>query len=312
MIDIASSIRYHKQCVSDGLPTLVITGASSGIGLALAKKMALHTDRYRMIVSAREQSMPALKKLIHGPGIDHRILELTDPESCEDFITGILADYGGIDILINNAGISYRTVVEHLDHDEEAKQMRTNFFGPLQLIRMVLPYMRSQHCGRIINVSSVGGMMAMPTMGIYSASKFALEGLSESLWYEMRPWGIHVSLVQPGFVRSDSFRHVLLSKNAKHAIDSKGTYYNYYLHMGEFIERLMKKASATPEKVADKIIELLEKKSPALRTSVGLDAHFFGLLRRWLPRGIYHRLLYAMLPGIHRWGTGIRDEKKRE
>ncbi len=296
--------------MNDELPTLVITGASSGIGLALAKKLATLTDRYRIVLSAREQSMPALKKLIHGLGIDHRILELTDPKSCEDFMNGILADYGGIDVLINNAGISYRTVVEHLDHDEEAKQMRTNFFGPLQLIRMALPYMRSQHYGRIINVSSVGGMMAMPTMGIYSASKFALEGLSESLWYEMRPWGIHVSLVQPGFVRSDSFRHVLLSRHAQHAIDNKDAYYNYYLHMGKFIERLMKKATATPEKVADKIIDLLDSKSPALRSSVGLDAHFFGLLRRWLPRGIYHRLLYALLPGIHRWGTGIRDEEK--
>ena len=295
--------------MKDELPTLVITGASSGIGLAWAKKMAMHTDRYRIVLSAREHSIHSLKKLIHGPGIDHRILELTEPQSCETFITGILADYGGIDILINNAGISYRTVVEHLDHDEESQQMRTNFFGPLQLIRMVLPYMRSQHHGRIINVSSVGGMMAMPTMGIYSASKFALEGLSESLWYEMRPWGIHVSLVQPGFVRSDSFRHVLLSQAAQHAIDSKGTYYNYYLHMGKFIERLMKKATATPDKVADQIIKLLDSNSPSLRSSVGLDAHFFGLLRRWLPRGIYHRLLYSLLPGIHRWGTGIRDEE---
>lgn len=270
--------------------------------------LAKMTDRYRVILTARENSLPQLIETVSGVGIDHRLMDLSDPAQCERCMLEILDDYGGVDILVNNAGINYRSVVEHLQRDEEQQQMQTNFFAPLQLIRLVLPSMRGRHAGRIINVSSVGGMMTMPTMGIYSASKFALEGLSESLWYEMRPWGIHVSLVQPGFVRSDSYRKVLLSEAARQAIAEKGAYYNYYLHMDRFIARLMDRAIISPELVAEKITALMDAKSHPLRLPVGNDSHFFGWLRRLLPRGMYHRLLYAKLPGIDRWGTGRRDE----
>lgn len=289
---------------------VLLTGASSGIGMALAKILAQLPDRYHLIATARTQSFAALKEQVQGLKVEHRVLDLLEEKSCHALMAEMEERFGGVDVLINNAGISFRTVVEHLQPDEEQRQMQTNFFAPLLLIRLALPQMRKKHVGRIINISSVGGMMAMPTMGIYSASKFALEGISESLWYEMRPWGIHVTLVQPGFVRSDSFRHVLLSSSAEQVIQDKGAYYNYYLHMGRFIEGLMLRATTTPESIAKKILRLMQQKQPPLRVPVGIDAHFFGLLRRMLPRGWYHRLLYKFLPGIHRWGTGIRDDKE--
>lgn len=288
--------------------TVLLTGASSGIGLALAKMLAQLPDRYRLIATAREDSMPTLQQEVRGALVEYRLLDLMEEDSCHALMDEIEARFGGVDILINNAGISYRAVVEHVQSDEAQRQMQTNFFAPLLLMRMALPPMRNKRSGRIINVSSVGGMMAMPTMGIYSASKFALEGISESLWYEMRPWGIRVSLVQPGFVRSDSYRRVLLSDVAHQVVKHRHEYYNYYLHMGRFIEALMLRATTTPESVAKKIIRIMEQRRPPLRAPVGIDAHFFSILRRLLPRGWYHRLLYRFLPGIHRWGTGLRDD----
>ena len=92
----------------------------------------------------------------------------------------------------------YRAVLEHVSDAERVAQMDVNYLAPMDLIRLVLPRMREKHAGRILNVSSVGGMMAMPTMAVYSASKFALEGATEALYYEVRPWNIRVSLIQPG------------------------------------------------------------------------------------------------------------------
>lgn len=288
--------------------TVLLTGASSGIGLALAKRLAQLPQRYRIIATARLSSMDTLRREVSGPGVQYRELDLMNESACVALMEEIALNFGGVDILINNAGISYRTVVEHLHSEEEQMQMQTNFFAPLLLMRLALPTMRQKRAGRIINVSSVGGMMAMPTMGIYSASKFALEGISESLWYEMRPWGIRVTLVQPGFVRSDSFRRVLFSQHAEQVLREQGVYYNYYLHMGRFIESLMQRAITTPDSIARKILRLMEQGQPPLRAPVGIDAHFFAVLRRLLPRDWYHRLLYKFLPGIHRWGTGLREQ----
>ena len=289
--------------------TVLLTGASSGIGLALARKLATLPQHYRLVVTARDESFVRMMSMVRGENVIHRKLNLHDAEGCQQLMEDMARDFGGVDILINNAGISYRTVVEHLGDDDEQRQMDTNFFAPLRLMRLALPGMRQKHAGRIINVSSVGGMMAMPTMGIYSASKFALEGISESLWYEMRPWGVHVSLVQPGFVRSDSYRRVLFSETAARVIEGKEAYYNYYLHMGRFIESLMMRARTTPENIAERILRIMEQRNPPLRVPIGMDAHFFALLRRWLPRSCYHRLLYAFLPGIRRWGTGWRAQE---
>lgn len=284
---------------------ILLTGASAGIGLAAAQLLA--DKNHTLILTARRHSLDELRQKISGPGIHHRVLDLNDENSCRELMDSVLSEFGKIDVLINNAGVSYRSVVEHLQREDELIQMNTNFFGPLYLIRRCLPKMREMHRGKIINVSSVGGMMAMPTMGIYSASKFALEGLSESLWYEMKPWNIHVTLVQPGFVKSDSYQRVLLSELAKKAVEEKSTYYNYYIHMTRFVESFMNKAMATPEGIAKLIEKIILQRNPPLRMPVGIDAHFFAWLRRWMPRSMYHAFLYKMLPGIERWGTGKRD-----
>jgi len=214
--------------------------------------------------------------------------------------------WGGVDVLINNAGVSYRSTLEDMTAEDERVQLEVNHLGPLALSRLVLPHMRAQRWGRILNVSSVSGMMAMPTMGSYSASKWALEGASESLWYEARPWGVRVTLIQPGFIRSDSFTHVLTPAGLD---PERSAYVEYYRHMGPFIARLMQRARATPDDVAARILRCARRRSPPLRLAVTRDARVFYLLRRLLPRRAYHALLYRMLPGVNGWvPSATKDE----
>ena len=146
--------------------------------------------------------------------------------------------------------------------------------------------------------------MAMPTMSNYSASKFALEGASESLWYELKPFGIHVSLVQPGFINSDSFSNTKPTDLAEKALNSPTSpYHQHYKNMACFIESMMTHTISDKRSVADKIIKLMSQKNPPLRIAGTWDAFFFSALRRLLPRGLYHKVLYYSLPGIRKWGN---------
>lgn len=207
----------------------------------------------------------------------------------------------GVNILINNAGVSYRAVVEHMNITEEQHQFEVNYFGPVGLIRAVLPHMRKLGRGKIINVSSVSGMLAMPTMGSYSASKYALEGLSEALWYEVRPLGINVSLIQPGFVRSKSFLNVVYSAQSGPEHGAEGLYADYYQHMTPFIKRLMNFSFTTPASVARRVLKTIKRKNPPLWIPATFDAKVFYYLRRFVPRTILLELLFATLPRVRLW-----------
>jgi len=282
---------------------VLVTGASTGIGLALAQEL-LKEKNVRVIATARESSLHRFTEagLEESDRLIIRALEICDYEQATKLIHEIDDKFDGVDVLVNNAGVSYRSVVEHMTPEAENHQMRVNYLGPIHLARCVLPMMRKKRNGNIINISSVGGMMAMPTMSSYSASKFALEGASESLWYELKPWGIKVSLIQPGFINSNSFRNVLMPEKAKFSsADSSAAYHSYYKYMSGFVEKLMKKATCTPEKIARIIVKTMNKPSPRLRVSAGPDAMFFGWLRRVLPRKFYHWFLYKNLPHVSEW-----------
>jgi NAD(P)-dependent dehydrogenase (short-subunit alcohol dehydrogenase family) len=232
-----------------------------------------------------------------------RALDVTNAAEQEAAVGAAASMWGGVDVLVNNAGVSYRAALEEMTEADERLQQAVNYLGPMALTRLVLPGMRAHRWGRIVNVSSVSGMMAMPTMGSYSASKWALEGASEALWYEMRPWGVRVTLVQPGFIRSDSFEHVL-RPGAAHGEDlpaDRSAYAAYYRHMAPFIARLMRRATAKPDDVARKIISCALRRKPPLRQAVTFDARFFYLMRRLLPRALYHAALYRALPGVSEW-----------
>ncbi|MBW2712693.1 MAG: SDR family NAD(P)-dependent oxidoreductase [Deltaproteobacteria bacterium] len=295
---------------------VLVTGASSGIGLALAKALSQRPDT-RAVISTRAASLPKLADagIAENERLLIRPLDVTQEDQRSELVREIQSLWGGVDVLINNAGIAYRSVVEHMSPQEAVHQLSTNFLGPMELTRLVLPGMRQKRAGRIINISSVSGMMAMPTMGTYTASKFALEGASESLWYEVKPWNIYVTLVQPGFIRSASFRNVYLSIRAQEAVENDCAAYNHvYQRMGPFIERLMLRSRTTPEQIARLTLATLDQARPPLRIPATLDAKFFFLLRRLLPRKTYHALLYHSLPGIKEWGPEeeIEDVTRNE
>jgi hypothetical protein len=199
--------------------------------------------------------------------------------------------------------VAYRCVVEHFTDAGCLDQINVNFHAPMELIRLVLPRMREKRAGRIINVSSVGGMMAMPTMALYSASKFALEGATEALWYEVRPWNIKVSLVQPGFIHSDSFRSTRYTAASRDAMTrAHDPYHPHYEHMATFIWKLMTRTPASPHDVAAKIMKVIRARHPPLRVPGTFDAWIFSWLRRLLPRRAYHEILFRALPKVGTWG----------
>jgi NAD(P)-dependent dehydrogenase (short-subunit alcohol dehydrogenase family) len=291
-------------------PLILVTGASSGLGLSIARRLIARN--HRLILTARKDSLSRFEKvgIVETDRLHIRALDVTlesDRKALFEEINDPKNSFGGIDVVVNNAGFTYRSVLEHVEQEELLKQMVTNFWGPMELIRAALPEMRRKRKGQIINISSVGGMMAMPTMAVYSASKFALEGASESLYYEVKPWNISVTLVEPGFINSDSFDNVRYTTLSGLSMrDPSEAYFGHYRFMTAFIGKLMTMSLSTPDHIAKKIEKLIGKKNPPLRSLATIDAFIFDLLRRWLPRRIYHFFLYRTLPYPDCWGDPDR------
>jgi len=289
---------------------VLITGASVGLGLATALFLKSQ-NKFHLVLTARKESLDRFAEagLFEDESLWIRPLDVTSSKQRELLMFEVLDTFGRIDFLINNAGVAFRTVAEHVEPDDLLKQMDVNFYSPLSLSRLALPSMRKYRSGHIINISSVSGMMAMPTMGLYSASKFALEGLTESLWHEVRPWNIKVTLVQPGFIKSQAFSKVPWTRRAKIVNDNKACpYHKHYSSMSPFIEKVMNRVWASPETVAKKIFKLMESKNPPLRKPATVDAVLFSLMKRVMPSRLYIWFLHRTLPSVKSWGASLPEE----
>lgn len=302
--------KRQRKKTSTFMPVILVTGCSSGLGLELAR-MFYHCTGYRVVVTARPQSIAILKSHFEQ---NERFwilpLDVTDETDRQGVIQQIQYRWGDVNILINNAGICYRSVVEQMTEKDEQLQMDTNFFGPMALIRLVLPQMRKTGRGKIINVSSVSGMLAMPTMSSYSASKHALEGASEALWYEMQPFGVDVTLVQPGFINSSSFERVKTSLAAGDPEIRQGVYRDFYTHMAPFVKKLMRMSPSCPRAVALKILRVIRMENPPLWMPATPDALAFYYLRRLIPRQWLLRILFAALPNSRNWARAFSRARK--
>lgn len=246
---------------------IVITGASSGIGDATARYLA--QAGHRVYGGSRTGGDSIITNLKRG------IVDVTDDASVASFIEKVLAEVGRIDVLINNAGVSLVGPVENTAPEEATALLDTNVLGPLRLIRSVLPIMRAQKSGLIINVSSVLGFLPAPFMGMYAASKHALEGMSESLDHETREFGVRVVLLEP------TFTNTKLDVNAVHAAAPLGAYAAQFQATMDTIQKQIKSASS-PQIVAEKIASVIDGPY-RLRQPVGKEATLLYRLRRFMP-----------------------------
>lgn len=281
---------------------VLLTGCNSGLGLSLATKF-YQLSRYHVIVTARQHAMEEMK--LRFPETHRfcvRELDVTENSQIHPIVDEICSRWGKLDVLINNAGVCFRSVVEHMDPEAEMLQLKTNYLGPMHIIRTVLPVMREQRRGQIINISSASGSIAMPTMGSYSASKHALEAASEALWYEARPFGIRVSVVLPGFIQSAAHQNVILPKKAKLSSDLGGPHAEFYMSMTPFIAALMRASRVNYDQVAEQIIKITKMKNPPLVNVATPDARVLRFLKRLLPSEFFHLFMFRLLPGSKTWG----------
>jgi len=290
---------------------VLITGASTGLGLAIAR--AFQKYPVHLILTARQGSLKRFEQTEFSTNEHCWIepLDITKAQEREQLIEKVNSQLGGVDVLINNAGKSYRAVVEHITEKERISQMDINFRAPMEMVRLCLPSMREKMFGHIINISSVSGMLSMPTMAVYCASKRALEGASESLWYEVKPWNIRVSIVQPGFINSEGINNILHTElSYKSKSDPNDPYFAHYIYMDSFIRKMMQGTIATSDSVARKVVKVAFSKNPPLRVPATWDAYFFYFFQRFCPRRLFHWILYQSLPKIHNWGPNSMFSKQ--
>jgi NAD(P)-dependent dehydrogenase (short-subunit alcohol dehydrogenase family) len=267
----------------------VLTGASSGFGLLTSVELA--KAGFRVIASMRdpakrERLVQAAAAAQVSDRIDVRALDVTQVDAIPEFVDSVIRDYGRIDVLVNNAGFAVGGFAEDIRLEELRLQFETNFFGAVAMTKAVLPVMRQQRSGHIIQVSSISGLQGAISVSSYSASKHALEGWSESLRLEVNSLGIKVVLVEPGAFDTGVWTSgAVMGQEAK-----KKTSPNFQrsLRMREVIATIPK---ADPIAVARTIVAIARNPSPKLRYLIGRDAKMQLAMKRILPWKWYEKII---------------------
>lgn len=261
---------------------VLITGASSGIGLETALHLAEHG--HNVYASVPDPShLPGLEKAAEDRKVRPRalIMDVTDPQGIESAVETVVRESGGIYGLVNNAGLGLRGFFEDLSDDEIRELFDVNVFGVMAVTRAVLPHMRQAREGRILIMSSAGGRIAAMTISAYCAGKFAVEGFGEALALETAPLGLHVSLIEPGLVRTPHF--TVNRGQAKASTDPGSPYHKWFVQNETMIDGILEKNRIRPADVAEAVRKALEAKKPRLRYVVGWRAKLLISLRRHLP-----------------------------
>lgn len=248
--------------------TVLVTGCSSGIGLATCH--VLSRNNFMTYGTVRNLSKAKkIQDLINRENLSLKILRLdvNDNQSIKLAVKKILTDTGRIDVLINNAGYGMFGPVEEITTQEVKKQFETNFFGTIRLIKAIVPIMRKQANGTIVNISSMVGRFGVPLNSAYVSSKFAVEGLSESISFELEEFGIRVIVIEPGVVKSDFFHNVKVK-----GMNLESPYHKLMERRVNFLDKAMKNSLTSSYDVADTILEALNSKDPKFRYVIGNDA----------------------------------------
>ncbi len=249
----------------------LVTGSSSGIGLETSLSLArngFHTFATMRDLNRDEE----IKEVVRKENLNVEILQLDvdNEESVNEVINTIMERKARIDVLINNAGYGMWGTVEDVSINEFKEQFETNFFSIIRLIHRVAPIMRKQGSGDIVNISSVAGRIGFPVSPAYISSKFALEGLSESLRFELMPFGVNVIIIEPGVIKTNFFNSMKLAKKSNQ--DSE------YKEITEKVisgVKMMAEMGTHPKEVADAVVKALKEENPHPRYVVGNDAMMF-------------------------------------
>ncbi len=267
--------------------TVLVTGASSGIGEATA--IALQTAGYQVYAAARRTDR---MKHLQDLGIKTLKLDVTDDVSMKQAVKTIEAEAGMVDVLINNAGYGSYGAFEDVPMDEARRQMEVNVFGLARLTQLVLPKMRQARLGTVINISSIGGKFGEPFGSWYHATKYAVEGLNDSLAMELAPFGITIIAVEPGAIKTEWAG--IAAENVEKT-SSSSEYAKLARKKADGLRRFNDFVLASPpEVVAKGIVRILQKRRPAFRYAVGGGAKPLMLFRKLVPE----RLFYAVLKRI--------------
>ncbi|WP_372813419.1 SDR family oxidoreductase [Paenibacillus sp.] len=282
-----------KENLDAKRPVALVTGASSGFGLLVSVTLARRG--YRVVatmrnVAAREHLLERAMRDGVGELIETMPLDVIKPESIELAVAAVTERYGRIDALVNNAGMAVGGFVEDVPMERFREQLETNFFGLVAVTKAVLPHMRERRSGCIVNVSSISGRSAFPGYSAYAASKFAVEGFSESLRLEMRPYGVRVVLIEPG-----AYRTAIWQKGFDTICTSATSPYREPLARVLRYSRQAAQAAPDPREVADRIAGVVALSNPSLRYPLGRGAKIALRAKALLPWNLYERVLLRIL-----------------
>jgi len=264
-------------------PAVLVTGASSGIGRATVAACA--SRGWSVAATMRRPEDAA--DLASLPGVTVLPLDVTSPESVDSAIAAVLTRFGRLDAVVNNAGFAVDGVFEGADDATIRRQFETNVFGLMRVTRAAIPVMRRQQGGTIVQVSSMGGLVTFPLYSLYHATKWAVEGFSESLAFELRPFGIRMRLVEPGAIRTEFY-----GRSREPIAPPPGAGYD------ELVDRCVRismsggrEHGSGPEVVATAIIRAITDRSWRLRYPVAPPAPLLVALRKILPEAWFLRLI---------------------
>ena len=283
-------------------PVVIVTGASSGIGEAVSRK--LFQDGFRVVLTARRtERLEALKKELGDAAqgvntamIASRVLaitaDITERDDRDRLVVEAMRAFGRIDGLVNNAGFGQRGPIELVPVENMRRNFETNLFSLIALTQLVIPIMREQGEGRIVNVGSVAGRIARPFSSVYDATKHALEAVTDGLRGEMLPFGIRVSLVQPGFILTEFLD--VASRISQPVIEQAGPY-RPYLRGFAGMSAKVRRIAGRPDDIAQLVVSALTDKNPRFRYVAPLHAKFFLMMKRFLPERLFEEVVLRQL-----------------
>ncbi len=270
----------------------IVTGSSSGIGLETAIHLA--KNGFKTYATMRNLGKSdTIKSQSENLPIEILQLDVTDDASVKNAINTVVEKEGRIDVLVNNAGYGLIGAVEDLSSEEVKNQFDTNVFGPFRTIREVLPTMRKQKSGKIITISSIAGFMGMPIFSAYVASKFAVEGLSDSLRQEVAPFGIHACVVEPGVIKTGIMETMPTAKKAM----ENSAYSEMMQALGKTMGEMMEKQSSPPSVVAGVVLKAAISDNPEARYVAGEDAKMIQQARKTKTDREFEEFLASFMSG---------------